>query len=88
MTDYRRYTMTNNQTPTQPKEIKRKKLILLALALFKRLPTTRIAAMIGLHSTATEPILEELHTAKNIIKEPETRATYWRVIKWNSATTP
>lgn len=48
---------------------------------FGKLPTSRIAAIIGSNNEKAKSILEELVKEKKIKKIKETLATYWRVIK-------
>lgn len=54
-------------------------MILKTLKDFGRLPTGRIAGIIGKEYPTTLEFLKDLAEAKKIIMEKETTATYWRI---------
>ena len=57
----------------------KKELILKWLKELKRLPTSRIMALIGLNLEYTKKYLEELKNEGKILEINETNATYWEM---------
>lgn len=56
-----------------------KQKVLKTLKDFGRLPTARISAIIGMNYNSAVKLLQEMWEAKEIIGEPETNATYWKL---------
>lgn len=48
---------------------------------FGRLPTSRIAGIIGVNTDKAKELLEELLKEKKVQKQKETLATYWSLKK-------
>lgn len=57
--------------------MEKKELILNYLKRFKRMPTSKIAVLIGLPYKNTLKLLEELNNENEVVKIKETNATYW-----------
>ena len=53
--------------------------ILKTLQDFGKLPTSRIAGIVGMNNDRAKEILEELVNKNKIIKIEETVATYWEI---------
>jgi predicted transcriptional regulator len=60
--------------------MEKKEEILKWLKQFKRLPTSRIMALVGLNLEYTKKYLEELEKENKIIKEEETHSVYWKLV--------
>jgi len=55
---------------------------------FGRLPTSKIAAIVGMNTNRAREVLEELLKEKRVIKYEETLATYWESYGRSNETTP